>query len=137
MVRIEVIKKRLTKLEEYLSLLSGYKNIPLDKFLSNPEHYNSAERLSQLSIEATIDMGNHIIADMNLGHADYGTQIPDTLADNGLISRELAETWIKMIGLRNILVHDYLDVNHTIIYEIIQTRLKDIEAIREVFARYI
>lgn len=96
MVRVEVLKKRIVKLEEYLGLLAAYRNMPLDKFLSNPEHYHSAERLLQLCIEASTDMGNHIIADMNLGHADYGTQIPDILTEKGLISRELAETWIKM-----------------------------------------
>ena len=137
MVRIEVLQKRLEKIEEYLSLLRGYQTISLEAFLADPEHFNSAERLLQLSIEATIDMGNHLIADMNLGHADYGTHIADILADKGLISRELAETWIKMIGLRNILVHDYLDVNHKIVYEIIQSKLNDIEALQKFFAQFV
>ena len=137
MMRVEVLKKRIAKLEEYLSLLAAYRNMPLDKFLSNPEHYHSAERLLQLCIEASTDMGNHIITDMNLGHADYGSQIPDILAEKELISRELAETWIKMIGLRNILVHDYLDINHAIVHELIQSRMDDFESIKAFFAQYI
>jgi uncharacterized protein YutE (UPF0331/DUF86 family) len=137
MVRIEVLKKRITKLEEYLALLVAYRAMPLAEFLANPEHYNSAERLIQLSIESTIDMGNHISADLNLGYADYGSQIPDILAEKKLISRELAETWIKMIGLRNILVHDYLDVDHAIIYELIQTRLSDFDKLKAFFTQYI
>lgn len=137
MVRVEVLKKRIVKLEEYLGLLAAYRSMPLDKFLSNPEHYHSAERLLQLCIEASTDMGNHIIADMNLGHADYGTQIPDILTEKGLISRELAETWIKMIGLRNILVHDYLDVNHATVHELIQNRMDDFESIKIFFTQYL
>jgi uncharacterized protein YutE (UPF0331/DUF86 family) len=137
MVRVEVLKKRIAKLEEYLSLLAAYRTMPLDIFLSNPEHYHSAERLLQLCIEASTDMGNHIIADMNLGHADYGSQIPDILAEKELISRELAETWVKMIGLRNILVHDYLDINHATVHELIQSRMDDFESIKAFFAQYI
>ena len=113
-----------------------YQTMPLAEFLANPEHYNSAERLIQLSIESTIDMGNHIIADLNLGYADYGSQIPDILAEKELISRDLAETWIKMIGLRNILVHDYLDIEHAIIHELIKTRLSDFNKLKAFFAQY-
>ena len=137
MVRIEVLKKRITKLEEYLALLVVYNAMPLAEFLANPEHYNSAERLLQLSIESTIDMGNHIITDLNLGYADYGSQIPDILAEKKLISREIAETWIKMIGLRNILVHDYLDVDHAVIHELIRTRLSDFDKLKAFFTQYI
>jgi uncharacterized protein YutE (UPF0331/DUF86 family) len=137
MVRVEVLKKRIAKLEEYLGLLATYRNMSLDVFLANPEHYHSAERLLQLCIEACTDMGNHIITDMNLGHADYGSQIPDILAEKELISRELAEAWIKMIGLRNILVHDYLDINHAIVHELIQSRMDDFESIKAFFTQYL
>jgi len=137
MVRVEVLQKRIQKIDEYLQLLQKYPTISLEDFLSEPEHYNSAERLLQLAIEATIDMGNHLVADMNLGHADYGTQIPDILADKELISRELADIWVKMIGLRNILVHDYLDISHQIVYEIVQNRLEDITTLRDFFGRYL
>lgn len=137
MVRIEVLQKRIQKLDEYLLLLNKYSSLSLKDFLAEPEHYNSAERLLQLSIETTIDMGNHLVADLQLGHADYGTQIPDILADKELISRDLAGLWIKMIGLRNILVHDYLDIDHALVYEIIQNRLKDIAALRDFFTHYL
>ncbi len=137
MVRTEVLQKRIRKIDEYLQLLNQYSSISLQDFLAEPERHHSAERLLQLCLEATIDMGNHLVADLNLGHADYGAQIPDILADKELISRELADTWVKMIGLRNILVHDYLDVNHTIVYDIIQNRLKDIKSLRDFFAQYL
>ncbi len=81
MVRPEVLKKRLDKVDECLVLLEKMRSIPRDEFVTTPEHYLSAERLLQLSIEATIDMGNHVIADLNLGHADWGSQIPDILAE--------------------------------------------------------
>ncbi len=136
MVRIEVLKKRIDKMDECLELLQKYQAISLDEFITTPEHYLSVERLLQLAVEASLDMGNHVIADLNLGHADWGSQVPDILADKGLISRELAETWIKMIGLRNILVHDYLEINHTTIYSILQNQLKDITTLREFFSRY-
>ena len=39
-----------------------------------------------------------------------------------------------MIGFRNVLVHDYLDVDRRLVYEVMQQRLGDFEALRRVFA---
>jgi len=38
-----------------------------------------------------------------------------------------------MIGLRNLLVHDYASINLNLVYEFLQTRLPDFEA----FTKYI
>ena len=137
MVRVEVIRKRIQKLDEYLAILREMQKHSLDEFLSNPEHYGSAERFLQLSIEASIDIGNHIVADLNLGQAEWHSDIPDLLHEKGYISRELCENWIRMMGFRNILVHDYLDIDHKIVYEALQNRLQDIEALKQAFATFL
>ena len=137
MVRVEVIRKRIQKLEEYLSILREIQKHPLDVFLSTPEYYGSAERFLQLSIEASIDIGNHLVADLNLGQAEWHSDIPDIFRQKGYISAELCEKWVRMIGFRNVLVHDYIDVDHKIVYEALQNRLEDIEALKEVFAKFL
>lgn len=40
-----------------------------------------------------------------------------------------------MIGLRNILVHDYLEVDRQIVYDVIQHELDDLRALQRVFVR--
>ncbi len=50
------------------------------------------------------------------------------------MSVEMRENWIRMIGFRNVLVHDYLDVDRGLVYEVMQQRLGDFEALRRVFA---
>ncbi len=47
------------------------------------------------------------------------------------------DTWIRMIGFRNILVHDYLEVDRRIVYEILQHRLDDLKQIRDVFVQFL
>lgn len=137
MVRVQVLQKRLNKLDECLQNLSRYSQMTKDEFLSDFERYNSAERLLQIAIEATIDIGNHLVSFLRLGQAQYSSEIADILAERAELPRDLAETWVKMIGLRNLLVHDYLEVNHGLVYEIIQSRLTDFDALRAYFARYL
>jgi uncharacterized protein YutE (UPF0331/DUF86 family) len=39
--------------------------------------------------------------------------------------------------IRNTLVHRYMDVDRTIVYEVLQKELCDIEEFKRVFARYL
>ncbi len=56
MLRPEVIRKRLEKLNEYLGILEKIRGYDRVEFLSDPEHYGSAERFLQLSIGTVNDM---------------------------------------------------------------------------------
>lgn len=137
MVRTEVIRKRLNKLDEYLDILRGMKKYLLDEFLADPEKYGSAERLLQLAIEATTDIGSHSIADLGLGEVNWYSDIAAILTEKGYIPVELSEKWIRMVGFRNILVHDYLEVDLKIVYDVLQNRLDDLEELKRSFANFL
>lgn len=137
MVKIEVIRKRLNKLDEYLEILRGLQKYSLDEFLSDPEHYGSAERFLQMAIETTTDIGNHIISTLGLGEVNWYSDIASILEDKGYISVELREKWIRMVGFRNILVHDYLEVDHKIVYDVLQNKLTDLEELKRAFASFL
>lgn len=137
MVRAEVIRKRLNKLDGYLDILRGMKKYSLEEFLADPEKYGSAERFLQLAIEATTDIGSHIIADLGLGEVNWYSDIAAILAEKGYIPVELSEKWIRMVGFRNILVHDYLEVDLKIVYDVLQNRLDDLEELKRSFADFL
>lgn len=137
MVRPEVIRKRLNKLDEYLNILQNIRRYTLDEFLADPERYGSAERFLQLAIEAVTDIGSHIIADDNLGTVDWYSDIPGRLAEHGIISEELREKWIQMIGFRNTLVHEYIEIDRGIVHRVLQHDLADLQSLKQVFARYL
>jgi len=82
-------------------------------------------------------MGNHVIADEGLGVVDWYSDVPRIFLEKGMISSELSEKWIRMIGFRNTLVHGYMDVDRTIVYEVLQNGLCDIEELKRVFARHL
>jgi uncharacterized protein YutE (UPF0331/DUF86 family) len=68
---------------------------------------------------------------------NWYSDIPTILAENGYIDAQLKEYWIQIIGFRNVWVHDYLDIDRKIVYEVLQHRLDDLERLQEVFAQFL
>ena len=137
MVNKEVIRKRLNKLDEYLGILYRMQDYSFDDFIGEPEHYGSAERFLQLSIEAVNDIGNHIIANDALGNVDSYSDIPSILCKKGFITQEMQEKWIQIIGFRNTLVHEYVEIDRSIVYQVLQNGLQDLETLKRVFAQFL
>lgn len=106
-----------------------------NEFVGNPERYGSVERFLQLAIESLNDLGNRVVADEGLGTVDWYSDIPRRLREKGLINPSQEETWIRIIGFQNILVHDYLKIDRTIVFHALQDNLGDLEALRRVFAQ--
>ena len=137
MVNPEVIRKRLNRLDEYLEVLHRLQRYDLEQFTAEPERYGSAERFLQLAIEAVLDMGNHVIADEGLGAVEWYSDIPKIFHSKGLISEATKEKWVRMIGFRNLLVHEYVDIDRRIVHGVLQKNLEDLEALKTVFARFL
>lgn len=137
MVRPEVIRRRLGQFAEYLEILGRFRRYDLETFRSDPERYGSAERFLQLAIEASLDMGSHIIADGNLGAVEQSRDIPRRFRESGHIDEDLEQRWIRMVGFRNILVHEYLEVDRAIVYEVLCQRLEDLNDLKRVFAKFL
>ena len=119
MVKSEVVRRRFEKLDEYLTILNRLKKYSYEDLISDPEHYGSAERFLHLAIEAITDVGNHIIAEEQLGVINWYSDIPSILATEKVISAVQRDIWIRLIGFRNTLVHEYIDVDLEIVYRVL------------------
>lgn len=135
MTQREVLRKRIQHLNDCLAILERARRYTFAEFAFDPERYGSAERFLQLAIEALADMGNHIIANRELGTVDSYSDIPHLLWEAQLITGEQREVWIRMTGFRNILVHGYLEVDREIVYNVLQKNLSDLRSLRDAFAQ--
>jgi len=82
-------------------------------------------------------MGNHVIAELELGVVNWYSDIPKIMAEKEFISSELEEKWISMIGFRNTLVHEYIDIDRKIVYDVLQNNIQDLESLKRAFAQFL
>jgi uncharacterized protein YutE (UPF0331/DUF86 family) len=67
------------------------------------------------------------VADDRLGEVREYRDAIRLLGENGYLQPDLTERLAPLAGLRNVLVHDYLDVDRGRIYSLVQDRLGDFE----------
>lgn len=104
-LRPEVVRARLLKLEEIISRLERLREAAAS---GTPPDPWSVERGLQLACEVALDIGNHILsAHFGVSPQDY-EDILQQLAERDVLPRALHGRLKGMGGFRNILVHDYL-----------------------------
>lgn len=86
----------------------------------------------QRACEASIDLAMHAVRCHGLGIPQDSRDAFDLLASADLYPHEEAAKLRRMVGFRNVAVHDYQALNLDIVAEIIRSHLEDLAA----FARW-
>jgi uncharacterized protein YutE (UPF0331/DUF86 family) len=86
----------------------------------------------QRAIQAVMDMGSHIIKEQKWGIPQSNRAIFDILEQHGFIEKSLAENLKKMVGFRNIAVHEYQKIEMEILDFVIKERLQDLELFKSI-----
>ena len=81
----------------------------------------------QRACEACIDIANVLIKQRQLGIPQSARDSFELLVKAGLISVESGDKLKKMVGLRNIAVHDYQTLNLDIVIAVINKHLGDFD----------
>jgi uncharacterized protein YutE (UPF0331/DUF86 family) len=71
-----------------------------------------------------------------MGEVNWYSDIAAIMEKKGYISVELREKWIRIVGFRNILVHQY-EVDRKIVYDVLQNRLGNLEELKKVFISFL
>ena len=105
-------------LSRYQAELLEIRAILTERSLSNLE-YRAAERTLQVTIEACIGIAKHW-AKALAGHSPQDAyQAFEILVQRSELAADSLIGWRKIIGLRNALVHDYLNIDPEIIRSVI------------------
>ena len=135
MVDREVFDRRLGKIETLLRDLRGVAVVRRERFLSDRALQAQAERWLHLTAECLLDLAHHLIADRGWRTPDTYRQAARILREEGVITEEAASIMEGLAGLRNVLVHLYLDVDEERVWEILQNDLDAIEECASALSR--
>lgn len=124
----EIMLDRLKLLEENIKELIEFKkrtklkDIHIDKSKEWALRYGFVE-----TIQIVIDIACHLVSKYNLGNPSTYSECIELLEKYKYISENLTKKLIGMVGLRNILIHEYLTIEKDKLYNL----LNDINDIRD------
>jgi uncharacterized protein YutE (UPF0331/DUF86 family) len=122
----DVFERRTRRFLETLEILERLRRTPWERFAAEAEKYGSAERFLQVAVEILDDLGAHLVARLGAGPIERYRDIPDRLLAAGRLSEEQGIVWRRVIGFRNVVVRNYLDVDRSIVFDILQNSLDDL-----------
>lgn len=78
--------------------------------------------------QAAMDLASHVVSTEAYGLPTSVSEAFTLLAQHAVIPLDLADRLRKMVGFRNIAIHDYQTIDARIVQSIVQTRLDDLRA---------
>ena len=127
MVDVEVIKQRLNQLSTSINKIERFKEISLEEFLKDDIIQDVVEYNLLIAINMMIDIATHIVVDNNMGSPETLGEAFNILNKEKYLNDEETKVYRNMVGLRNILSHEYINIDKKIIYSILKNNLIDIK----------
>jgi len=129
MIRREFVQRKLHLIADDLERLLRFKDETLESLTSDDIKLAAVERILERIVMRAIDVNEHLISELSSGKGRT-TRLTYrdtflTLSDLGTYDRSFAEQIARSAGLRNILVHEYNDVDRRIVHGSIESCLRD------------
>lgn len=89
--------------------------------LNNRDYY-ATERLLQVLVEACIGISKHWLKSLKKPVPNDAYKSFELLVQHNLLAESELTVWRKIIGLRNALVHDYLNLDRRIVLSVLREK---------------
>ena len=128
MVDVNIVHSRIERIRKCVSRIKKItRTHAKPEFLHDGDAIDIAEHNIQMAIHCVLIISNHILADIKAGVPEDHGKIFRMLASHKILPRDLSERLAQMAGLRNVLVHEYLEVDLEILYRAMTEDLSDFE----------
>ena len=121
----EVIEEKLESLRRCLHRVSEKCPPDAATFLNDFDLQDIIALNLSRAVQLSVDIGAHLISDLEVQPPDTMGQTFDILSDAAVIGKELAGRLKKAVGFRNIAVHSYESINWAIVHSLVRNHLGD------------
>lgn len=128
MVNRDVLVSRVEKIDLPLNKINGYRKISLKDYLVNESVQDVVEYNLFQIVNHIIDIVEHIVVDEDYGLPESAYDAVQILISKKAIDVKTGKLLRKMIGVRNIIAHEYINLQKDIIHDILSKHLPQIRS---------
>jgi len=129
MVNPSVITKRVEQIEKHLERIRPFASLSHEAFLKDNVAQDVVEYNLFQIVNHLIDIFQHTVVDEEYGFPETAYEAAHILFKKGILSKEDVEIFKQMVGFRNVVGHDYINVDKEIVYNILTQGDKDVRAL--------
>ena len=103
-----------------------------EEYQNNPENLDDYRKMDmivlnlQRACEAVLDLAVYIVSTRKLGLPQTKREAFILLEENNIIDSKMSKNMQGMVGVRNIAVHDYKEIDEEILKDVIENHLNDL-----------
>jgi uncharacterized protein YutE (UPF0331/DUF86 family) len=127
MMEQAIIKRRLAELQKNLKALQDLQPLGFEELFRSTEKIWAVEHGLQISIQIVLDIGNHLLAQRGENDINDYADILTRLGVVGILPLEFSLKIRQMAGFRNLLVHEYAQIDLKEVHRVLQENLSDFE----------
>lgn len=127
MIDKDVILNKANKVDHHLRRIRVKRVVSLEGFLADLDCQESILFNLQMAVQNCIDIAAHIISEEELGIAGSTNEMFYILQEKGYLSPELTENMVAAVGFRNLVVHEYGNIELRQVYQIAHQDIDDME----------
>ncbi len=125
-----VVQRKFALLDNQVSQLEeSLRNVSFGEFEESWVLRSAAERALQVSAEIMIDVAERIIALEKSGPAATASEAMESLVRLSVL--ESAQPYVDIVRFRNLIVHQYEEIDPAILFDLAKNRLGDFRRFRD------
>jgi len=133
MVDKSIIMAKMANIKKNLDRLKEKQEVGSKEFHANRDVQDIVLLNLQVAIQGCIDIASHIISDNDWGVPGSLAGLFDILSEKKVISQEMKKIMRQMVGFRNLIVHEYAELDMDKVYLVFTSRLADFNSfLREI-----
>ena len=129
MVNPGIILKRVEQIEKHLERMRSFVSLSHEAFLDNSVAQDVVEYNLFQMVNHLIDIFQHTVVDEGYGFPETAYEAAEILFKKGILSLEDVMLFKQMVGFRNVVGHDYINIDKEVVYQILTHGEKDIRTL--------
>jgi len=122
----DVVAQKITSIQRCIGRAREERQLAGHGFAADYSRQDAAILNITRACEQAIDLANFIIKRKKLGIPPRSRESFVSLAEAGIIPNDLSDSLQRMVGFRNLVVHDYQNINIAIVENVLKQGLDDL-----------
>jgi len=123
----DILLQKKASVERCIKQARDYYAMPAEKPFGDDFYKQDAVVINlQRACEQCIDMANHVIRLKKLGLPSASAESFTLLRKADIISADLEKKLISMVGFRNIVIHQYRDIDYKRVEDVVRKHADDL-----------